>query len=92
MTILLHAGGAAPASRYDREFQETGAVCQAPRRGPSARASSHQRFVGSGENVPLPYVRDILGHTAITTTMIYAHSSSDHLRRSMRSLDGLIAP
>jgi len=43
-------------------------------------------------NVPLPYVRDILGHTAITTTMIYAHSSSDHLRRSVRSLDGLIAP
>ncbi len=40
-------------------------------------------------NVPLPYIRDILGHTSITTTMIYAHTAVDHLRRSVRTIDPL---
>lgn len=41
------------------------------------------------KNVPLPYIREILGHTSITTTMIYAHTALDHLRRSVRTIDPL---
>ena len=41
--------------------------------------------------VPLPYIREILGHASITTTMIYAHSTVDHLRQSVLKLDPIIA-
>jgi len=41
--------------------------------------------------VPLPYIREILGHASITTTMIYAHSTVEHLRQSVRKLDPIIS-
>lgn len=40
-------------------------------------------------NVPLPYIREILGHASITTTMMYAHTAVEHLRRSVQKLDPL---
>jgi integrase len=38
-------------------------------------------------NVPISYVKEILGHSSVTTTMIYAHSTTDHLRESMLRID-----
>lgn len=40
--------------------------------------------------VPLPHVKEILGHASITTTMIYVHSTIDHLRRSVCQLDEIL--
>ncbi len=40
-------------------------------------------------NVPLPYIREILGHASITTTMMYIHTTSEYLRRSVQTLDPL---
>jgi integrase len=37
--------------------------------------------------VPLPYVKEILGHQNIATTQIYSHASTDHLRQSVQTLD-----
>jgi integrase len=38
-------------------------------------------------NVPLAYVKEILGHSSVTTTMIYSHAATDHLRESLLRLD-----
>jgi len=39
--------------------------------------------------VPLAYVKEILGHSSINTTMIYVHCNIDHLRSSLCQLDSL---
>jgi integrase len=41
-------------------------------------------------NVPLAYVKEILGHSDVTTTMIYAHTAMDHLRDSLYRLDSFM--
>lgn len=41
-------------------------------------------------NVPLPFIREILGHSSITTTMIYAHNAASHLRESVLRLDPIV--
>lgn len=38
-------------------------------------------------NVPLPYVKEILGHRNITTTMVYSHADSVHLQQSVQTFD-----
>lgn len=42
-------------------------------------------------NVPVAYVRDILGHSSITTTMLYSHNTTDHLRESLLRLGSFLA-
>ena len=37
-------------------------------------------------NVPLNIVKEIAGHKAITTTMIYSHVKSDDLKQAVNSL------
>jgi integrase len=41
------------------------------------------------EGAPLTFVQLILGHSSVTTTMIYAHATSDHLRHSVERTDWL---
>jgi integrase len=41
-------------------------------------------------NVPVSYVREILGHSSIMTTMLYSHSTADHLRESLLRLDSIL--
>ena len=41
------------------------------------------------QGVPLESIKQILGHSSITQTEIYAHNESDHLHRDVRLLDGL---
>jgi site-specific recombinase XerD len=38
----------------------------------------------------LAYVKEILGHSDVTTTMIYAHTAMDHLRDSLYRLDSFM--
>jgi integrase len=38
-------------------------------------------------NVPLPYVKEVLGHRNISTTMVYAHADAIHLQESVRTFD-----
>ena len=38
-------------------------------------------------NVPISYVKEILGHSYVTPTMIYAHSTTEHLRESLLRID-----
>ena len=40
--------------------------------------------------VPLPYVKEIMGHSSITTTLIYAHHSPEHLQAAIGQLDEII--
>jgi hypothetical protein len=35
--------------------------------------------------VPLPYVRDILGHVELSTTQIYARASTEAKRRALEA-------
>ncbi len=44
---------------------------------------------GSGlvrAGVPLPVVRDLMGHSKIETTMIYVHVTPDQYRKAIASL------
>jgi len=41
-------------------------------------------------NVPISYVKEILGHASISTTQIYAHCTSDHLRESLLKIDSFL--
>ncbi len=41
-------------------------------------------------NVPISYVKEILGHSSISTTLIYSHSTADHLQESMKKIDGIL--
>ncbi len=50
------------------------------------RHTSASRMVQRG--VPLNAVKEILGHSSITTTMRYAHLSPGNLRDAVRALDG----
>ena len=38
-------------------------------------------------NVPIVYVKEILGHSNVATTMIYAHTSTEHLQESVSRLE-----
>lgn len=38
-------------------------------------------------NVPLPYVKDVMGHANISTTMVYAHTDAVHLKDSVQTFD-----
>lgn len=38
-------------------------------------------------NVPLPYVKEVLGHRNIATTMVYAHTDAVHLQQSVQTFD-----
>lgn len=40
-------------------------------------------------NVPVPFVREVLGHSSITTTMQYAHIPPDELHKSLWKIDPL---
>jgi integrase len=40
--------------------------------------------------VPLPYVKEICGHSSINVTMIYAHSTGEHLKESVGRLDKFV--
>jgi integrase/recombinase XerD len=40
--------------------------------------------------VSVAYVREILGHSSITTTMVYSHNNADHLRESLLRLDSYL--
>lgn len=42
-------------------------------------------------NVPLLYVKEILGHSSITTTMMYSHTSLLHLQGSVRAIDRMFS-
>ena len=37
--------------------------------------------------VPIPTIKELLGHGSITTTMIYAHLASEHLKEAVKRLD-----
>jgi integrase len=41
------------------------------------------------QNVPITYVKEILGHSSLSTTMIYAHATPQHLRDSVCKLDSV---
>ncbi|MBM2840931.1 MAG: hypothetical protein HW412_1459 [Bacteroidetes bacterium] len=41
-------------------------------------------------NVPISFVKEILGHSSITTTIIYAHATTNHLRGSVITIDRLL--
>jgi integrase len=51
----------------------------------SLRHTGATWLVESG--VPLPYIKDICGHSSINVTMIYAHTTSEHLKESVFRLD-----
>ena len=42
-------------------------------------------------NVPISFVKEILGHSNIATTMIYSHSTPAHLRESINTIDRALA-
>lgn len=54
----------------------------------SLRHTGASWLVQSG--VPLSYVKEILGHADISTTMIYAHSNSEQLRESVSAIDRIL--
>ena len=37
--------------------------------------------------IPLPYIKDFLGHSSIESTAIYAHADSDAMEAALRSVD-----
>ena len=41
-------------------------------------------------NVPISYVKEILGHASVSTTLIYAHSTTEHLRESLFKIDSML--
>jgi integrase len=41
-------------------------------------------------NVPLPNVKEILGHRNMSTTLVYAHVAPEQLKESVRSIDGFL--
>ncbi|MFQ5870220.1 MAG: tyrosine-type recombinase/integrase [Candidatus Zixiibacteriota bacterium] len=41
-------------------------------------------------NVPISYVKEILAHASISTTLIYAHSTTEHLRESLFKIDSML--
>ena len=42
-------------------------------------------------NVPISFVKEILGHSSVTTTMIYSHSTAAHLRESINAIDRVLS-
>lgn len=42
-------------------------------------------------NVPISFVKEILGHSSVTTTMIYSHSTTAHLRESINTIDRVLS-
>ena len=42
--------------------------------------------------VPLPYIRDILGHVDLSTTEIYARASTEAKRRALEAVHVDIVP
>ena len=40
--------------------------------------------------VPITHVQALLGHSALSTTMVYAHTTPSHLRESVATLDGFL--
>jgi site-specific recombinase XerD len=38
------------------------------------------------KNVDLPTVQKLMGHSAIETTLIYSHQTTDHLREAVEKL------
>jgi site-specific recombinase XerD len=54
----------------------------------SLRHTCASWLIEAGE--PIVYVKEILGHSSITTTMIYAHAREEHLRDAVQRLDGFI--
>ena len=43
------------------------------------------------KHVPLVFVKEILGHFNIASTMVYSHATMDHLRQSVYTLDAIFA-
>ena len=40
--------------------------------------------------VPITHVQALLGHSALSTTMVYAHTTPSHLRESVATLDDFL--
>ena len=41
----------------------------------------------ANKGIPLLTIRDLLGHTDIKTTTIYAHLSNEHLQEAVKQID-----
>ena len=41
------------------------------------------------ENIDLPTIAQLLGHSDIKTTMIYSHLAPDHVKKAVERLPGL---
>jgi integrase len=83
-------GNSLDERRVSRKFKE-----HVRRAGLSEKIHFHTlRHTGASwlvqSGVPLSFVKEILGHSSIQTTMIYAHSTMDHLRESVSRLDSYI--
>jgi integrase len=87
MVLTSTYGTRFPESSFYKVFRRVLAAAELDGRGLTPHSLRHTfGSVLCARGVPVPYVKDLLGHEDIGSTMVYVHSTPEALRAAVRKL------